>query len=119
MVESGEGRLVQTLDDREDPRVHEAEAEVAVLDDQFGDPLVVTGQQVLDSERATPDVLEEAGERARGNEAVKLDEDRRRHDSGFLTPVEQRPAARVILVVRIQQRDEGAGVYYERNGGGS
>ena len=99
--------------------VYKAEPEVGVGDHQLAEPHIVLGPQILDDERATADVVQESPEGRGCYEAVELDEHRRGNEPDPVPRTEHFRAARVILIVRVKQRDQRPGVDYERNGGGS
>lgn len=119
VIERGDLMLAQALDDGEHRGVHEAEAQVVVGRHERSRSRVVAVDEILDDECSALHVVEEAGERVRGDEVVELDEHRRRHDSRIAPSPQQLCAANVVAVVAVEQRDERPGVDYERNGGGS
>jgi hypothetical protein len=118
-IERRDPALTEALDDCEHGCVHESESEIAIGVQQLGDPDVVVGLQILDDERAAPNVSQEARERADRNEVIDLDEHRGGDQSHCRRGSQEFRARSVIGVVGIQQRDERPRVDYERNGGGS
>lgn len=77
------------------------------------------GLEVLDGECPAADVIQEAGESRGRHEVVELHEHGRRHEADAVPCAEQLRAARVVPIVRVEQRDQRPRVDYERNGGGS
>lgn len=117
-----EGRyltLPQAFDDGEHCRVDEAQSEVRVGGQEFAEPDVVAGLEILDEKGSALNVFQEAGEGATGNEMVEFNEHGRGNEPNAGPRPQQFGAAGVILIVCIEQRDERARVDYERNGGGS
>jgi len=111
--------LAKAFDHREHGCVDEAESKIGVGAEQFADPDVVTGLQLLDDEGPALDVLQEAGKRSERNEVIEFDEYGSRNEPDTGEGSQQLSARGVVLIVRIQQRDERPCVNYERNGGGS
>ncbi|MDQ3678374.1 MAG: hypothetical protein M3401_16510 [Actinomycetota bacterium] len=64
-------------------------------------------------------IFQETGEGAIGNEMVELNEHGRGNEPNAGPRPQQFGARRVVLIVRIEQRDERPCIDYERNGGGS
>ncbi len=117
-----EGRyltLRKAFDYGEHCRVDEAESEVRVGDQEFAEPDVVAGLEILDEKGSALNVLQEAGEGAIGNEMVELNEHGRGNEPNAGPRPQQFGAGGVVLIVCIEQRDERPCVDYERNGGGS
>jgi hypothetical protein len=119
VVERRELRFTESLDDGEHSGVDEADPKVGVLGEELCDAPVVLRPQVLDHQRAALEVREQAAERRRGDEVVDFRQDGRRNHPAFVSPAEQLGAGVVVGVVGIERSDEGPGVDYERNGGGS
>lgn len=104
---------------RQHRSVDEAESEVRVGRQELTEPDVVTWLEPVDDERAAPHVLQE-GEKGPGcNEVVELHEDGRGNQANAVPRTQRLRAASMVLVVRVEQRDEGPGVDYECNGRGS
>lgn len=118
-IKSRYATLAETLRHGQYRGVDKPEPEIRVSDQQFAEPDVVLGPEVLDDERAAADVLQEAREGVRRDEMVELDEYGRGNEADAVPRTEQLGAARVVLIVSVEQRDQRSGVDYERNGGGS
>lgn len=120
-IERGDRRASQALDDGDHRRVHEAQREVGVRVEKPADALEVGRGEIGDDEAAALDVGEEGGERAaRGPQQVLgLDEDRSGDHQRRPRLPEQRGAALVVRVARVDGRDDRAGVDYERQRSGS
>ena len=54
--------------------VHEAESEIRVGAQQFADPDVVAGLELLDNEGSALDVVQEAGKCSERNEVIEFDQ---------------------------------------------
>ena len=83
-VHGGELRLVESLDDGQHCRVHEAYIGVCVTIAQLTNPAVVGGQEILDQVGSFGDIVEQrdenAGAEPLAGPIVDLDEYGRRYD---------------------------------------
>lgn len=124
VVQRGELRLAEALDDREDRAVNEADIQVGIGPQQLVDALVVCGEKVLDDQRTASNLIERRDERSLrrvgAEQMVDLDEDRGGNDPPLACGLaEQLCAAFVRVVVSIERADQNRGVEDQRDGRGS
>lgn len=117
-IQGGDLALTETLDNRQDRSVDEAESEVRVGRGQLLDPFVVTRLEILDLESAPTYVVQETSERRGGDEVVQLHQHGCRDDAAVGPAGQKLRAGLMILIVAVEERDQRTGVDYERNGGG-
>jgi hypothetical protein len=106
MVEAGQFRFVETLDDRQNSRVDESDVGIGVAITDLSDSYVVGGFQVLDRICPLLDVTEEGNE-SPGVETlvdpvVHFDEDRRRDDKRLIGRLDQRPTGGVVCIRAVE-----------------
>lgn len=123
VVEGGELRLAEALDDRQNGAVDKADLQVGVGAHQLGDTPIVLDGQVLDLKLSGPDRVEQGGQgicsELAPEKVVDLDQDGTRHDPSLGTALKKRSAASVLLVVSDHRGNQGAGVEDQRYGSGS
>lgn len=123
MIERCELWLAQSLGDCQHCGVDESQSQIGVALKQLPDPRVVLVQERFDSERALGAVVQERREgvdvRRRSEQILKFDEHRGRHDAHLAGFFEKLCARAVVLVARLDRRDENARIYDETQGSGS
>ena len=111
-VECCQLRLVESLDDRQNRRVDEADVRVGVPVAQLGNPTIVGRVGVDDLICAIVDVREQGHEHSRVqasvDQVVDLDQHRSRDQEGLSRFLDQLPASSVVVVAAIERRVERA-----------
>lgn len=124
VIQRGELRLTEALDDREDRAVDEADIQVGIGPQQLVDTLVVCGEKVLDDQRTASNLVERRDERSPrrvgAEQMVDLDQDRGGNDPPLARRLGQQPCAALVrVVVSIERADQNRGVEDQRDGRGS
>ncbi|HUJ54533.1 MAG TPA: hypothetical protein VLW49_00920 [Gaiellaceae bacterium] len=114
VVEHGELRLPEALDQRENCGVDEAELQIRVREEELADSRVVVTLEIRDLDRAVDDVGEELdewrGPESPAGEPVEFDGDRSGHDERLLRLLQQSGATPVVDVASVHGRVQRAGV---------
>lgn len=122
MIERGNILLVETLGDRQDCGIHQADVRIGILLTDLPYAAVVGKDEVLDSKDAGQDVVQEgkvyAAVEPRPNVVIHLYEDGSRHDQRPGERIEKCATAIEIRLVTIESSNERSGVDYERHGSG-
>lgn len=113
-VERRELGFSESLDDREDGRVDEADVHICVRVAQFPDPSVVLDGEILDQVRTCGHVVEkrpqDAGMHPRVDEGVDLDQNGRRDDERFVGVLDEGARGGVVGIATIERGVERARV---------
>jgi hypothetical protein len=114
MIERGQFRLTQALDDGKHSGIHKADAQVGVGEHHFPDAHIVSRAQGENVQLASMDGLEQRrkgiGPNLAREEMVELNEHRCRHHSPYARQPEELHAGCMMCVAGIQSGEDGAGV---------
>jgi len=122
-IQRREFRLIESFDDGEDGRIHEADVRVGIPIAKLPNARVVRDYQVDDHECARFDVAQQRHERTRMeapmDPVVDFDEDWRRDDQLFVGGLDQSTTSPVIRVGPVEGRVQRSGVEDQRHARGS
>jgi hypothetical protein len=118
VVQGCQLRLIETLDDGQNRRVHEADRRVGVASENLANAAVISDEQCLHSVAAILDIVQELNECMRAymslEKVIDLDDHWSRDNALFIAHAQKIDALLMMSIAPIKNGNDRAGIKYQR-----